>query len=44
MWMDEDNSGTIDIEEIRKEVDYSEYLGPDWKMTYEGHSCVICNH
>jgi len=25
-------------------MDYSEYLGPDWEMTYEGYGTVISNH
>ena len=25
-------------------VDYSKYLGPDWKPEYEGTSTIVCNH
>lgn len=25
-------------------VDYREYLGPDWKPSYENASTLICNH
>jgi len=31
-------------EEVEVKVDYSKYLGPDWKMTFEGHGCTITNH
>lgn len=26
------------------DIDYSEYLGPDWKKEYEGASTLISNH
>ena len=26
------------------DVDYSKYLGPDWKPSYKGPSTIICNH
>lgn len=26
------------------DIDYSEYLGPDWKKEYEGASTLIGNH
>jgi len=35
-------SGTV--QEIRREYDYSKYLGPDWKLTYENPSTVVSNH
>ena len=25
-------------------VDYSKWLGPDWKPTYDGHTMVVSNH
>lgn len=28
----------------RPKVDYSKWLGPDWKPTYEGASMIIGNH
>lgn len=28
----------------RIKVDYSEYLGPDWKLTYDNHCSMIFNH
>jgi len=28
----------------RPKVDYSKWLGPDWKPTYEGASMLISNH
>jgi 1-acyl-sn-glycerol-3-phosphate acyltransferase len=26
------------------DIDYSEYLGPDWKKEYEGASTLVSNH
>ena len=26
------------------DVDYTEFLGPGWKKTFEGASTVVCNH
>ena len=31
-------------EEESKKVDYSYYLGPDFKMSFVGHSTVVANH
>ena len=28
----------------RKKVDYSKWLGPDWKPTYDGATMVVSNH
>ena len=28
----------------RPKVDYSKWLGPDWKPTYEGASMLVSNH
>lgn len=36
--------GILYFETPKVEVDYSEYLGPDWKMTFEGYGSVISNH
>ena len=32
------------VSEKRVKVDYSKYLGPDWKLTYERPSTIISNH
>jgi 1-acyl-sn-glycerol-3-phosphate acyltransferase len=32
------------ITKDRPEVDYSEYLGKDWKCEYKGASTLVCNH
>lgn len=37
-------SGGIIPRSKRMEVDYSKYLGPDWKATYEGAGIQISNH
>ena len=28
----------------RKQVDYSKWLGPDWKPEYDGATVYVCNH
>jgi 1-acyl-sn-glycerol-3-phosphate acyltransferase len=28
----------------RPNVDYSKYLGPDWKPDYDSSSTFVCNH
>jgi hypothetical protein len=35
VWVDKDN---------KKKVDYSKYLGPDWKPTYKGAGIQVSNH
>ncbi len=37
-------AGVVWIKVERPEADYSKYLGPDWKPTYEGASTLISNH
>ena len=37
-------SGIIWIDIERPEVDYREYLGPDWTPSYEGASTLLFNH
>lgn len=37
-------NGFIFQTRIRDKVDYSKWLGPDWKPTYEGHSTIINVH
>ena len=32
------------IQEKRVNLDYSAYLGPNWKRTFENTGTVICNH
>ena len=29
---------------VRPKVDYSKWLGPDWKANYEGTTMYVCNH
>ena len=36
--------GFSDYSTRRVKVDYSKWLGPDWKPTYEGASMLISNH
>jgi len=36
--------GVTWVTKERKKVDYSKYLGKDWKPTYEGHGIQISNH
>ena len=28
----------------KPKVDYSKWLGPDWKPTYDGHTMIVSNH
>lgn len=37
-------AGVVWIGIERPKVDYSKYLGPDWKPTYTGTSTFISNH
>ena len=37
-------SGIFHIKVERPDIDYSKYLGPDWKKSYEGESTIIVNH
>ena len=32
------------IDEIKLKTDYSKYLGPDWKRTYDNPGTIISNH
>jgi hypothetical protein len=36
--------GVLWIKVTRPEVDWRQYLGPDWKPVYKGASTYICNH
>ena len=33
---------SIEVEE--RQVDYSEYLGPDWKCSFKNATAVVANH
>ena len=37
-------AGLVYIRIEKPEIDYSEYLGPDWKKTYKGESTILINH
>lgn len=37
-------SGVMIHQFKRGHFDYSKYLGPDWKPTYENASTIVCNH
>lgn len=37
-------AGWTRSEVINADVDYSEYLGPDWKKEYNGASTLVSNH
>ena len=36
--------GVSTYSHTRPDVDYSKWLGPDWKPKYEGASIVVSNH
>ena len=36
--------GIVHIKIERPEIDYSKYLGPDWKKVYEGETTLVLNH
>ncbi len=36
--------GLFYYKRLRPNVDYSKYLGPDWKPSYATPSTVVCNH
>ena len=43
-WLFNTNSGLVFFSKKRTPVDYSKWLGPDWKPTYEGAGIWISNH
>lgn len=36
--------GIVYIKVERPDIDYSNYLGPDWSKTYEGETTLVLNH
>ena len=38
------SQGVIFLKKERPVVDYSKWLGPDWKPTYEGAGVYVANH
>lgn len=37
-------SSVLFVHKRRPKMDYSKYLGPEWKPSYDKPSTVICNH
>jgi len=43
-WVNMKLAGITTFENPKVKIDYSEYLGPDWEMKFEGYGSVISNH
>ena len=38
------SQGVIFFKKIRPTIDYSKWLGPDWKPSYDGAGIYVANH